>query len=567
MDRQSVVGNGPLRLLALISVIAILLGYYGWRLTGSTVTDAAYGALKTVSMGSLYDHLDQRGEGNAYLELSRWLGVIVEFSAIAFLFTSIFSEQWTLFKARWLFRGHVIVIGETDFADRFGEMDDSAVIQLRNLVDPVEQVGRLIRMPFGGYVDESFRAAAAHRARAVVVATSDDARTISLALAAQRHPAIVSQSSQVLVRLHDYWLAQRLHNLPGAELLQSVSEPALAARDAMRRHPAFLTASNQGAERIHALLMGEPDWIEAIMAELILSAGTRRLARPAITIACARVATFRERLTERYPELDAEVDLAFIDLADANPWELAHFHLATVAGPPITAAYFLFPDGANAISGYLAFLQQARTIEAFVAPIFVLVDSAEFATAQAGTRLNPLQAVPFGAHRQIVAACGLLGGATELAEQAYHAAYLAFAKPAGDAARSWVQLNEEYRSSNRRAVAHILAKLFEAGFDLSPWMARNDVWSSLPALGEGERLYRDPGERERLAALEHQRWTSDRRLNGWRFGDVRDDVRKTHPDIRPFEELPLAAQDYSRQFIDLLDAILPRHVDGMRRPA
>jgi len=554
-----------LKVLAVVSLAAILLGYHGWRLVGHSALDSAYDALKSINMGSNYDRLDQPGSGNIYLELARWLGIFVEFSALTFLFTSIFSEQWTLLTARLLIKGHIIVIGDTEFADRFGEVEESSVIHLRNLVDPVEQVGRLIRLPFRGRVEESFRNAAVDRARAVLVATEDDARTISLAIAASRRVTAGDRQVQVLARLHDYWLAQRLHNLPDAQLVQAVSEPALAARDAMRRHPAFLDAHDQGAEHIHVLMFGEPDWLEAMMTEIILTAGTTRYGKPMMTLGCGQVAAFRSRLGERYPELAEEVELRFVELGTPHPWELTDFHLSRLPGPRVTGAYFLFPQEANSISCYLAFLGQAGAMPDFKAPTFVLTDSYEFVTPPSGSALRPLQPVPFGARRQIVAACGLLSGTAGLTEQVYHDAYLGFAPREAAASKPWFQLSEEYRIANRRAVAHIFAKLFDAGFDLRGWMERHDVWSALPALNEGESLYRDAEERERLSVLEHQRWSRDRRLNGWRYGEKRDEVRKLHPDLRPYDELSEPIKDFDRKFIDLLDSILPRRPGGMRR--
>ena len=58
------------------------------------------------------------------------------------------------------------------------------------------------------------------------------------------------------------------------------------------------------------------------------------------------------------------------------------------------------------------------------------------------------------------------------------------------------------------------------------------------ALDPAEPLYRDEADRRATAAiLEHRRWAADRQLNGWRFGAVRDDRRKHHPDLIPFDEL------------------------------
>ena len=41
----------------------------------------------------------------------------------------------------------------------------------------------------------------------------------------------------------------------------------------------------------------------------------------------------------------------------------------------------------------------------------------------------------------------------------------------------------------------------------------------------------------RLARIEHDRWMIDRRLDGWRPGAPRDDARRVHPLLIPYEDL------------------------------
>lgn len=36
----------------------------------------------------------------------------------------------------------------------------------------------------------------------------------------------------------------------------------------------------------------------------------------------------------------------------------------------------------------------------------------------------------------------------------------------------------------------------------------------------------------------HRKWMDWKVLNGWTFGDVKDNEKKTHPNIRPYKELP-----------------------------
>ena len=47
---------------------------------------------------------------------------------------------------------------------------------------------------------------------------------------------------------------------------------------------------------------------------------------------------------------------------------------------------------------------------------------------------------------------------------------------------------------------------------------------------------------EYLAYLEHRRWVEERLRNGWTWGEKRDDVRRTHPDLVPYDELSEASK-------------------------
>jgi class 3 adenylate cyclase len=53
--------------------------------------------------------------------------------------------------------------------------------------------------------------------------------------------------------------------------------------------------------------------------------------------------------------------------------------------------------------------------------------------------------------------------------------------------------------------------------------------------------------REALARSVHETWVRLRTAEGWRRGPTRDDGRKEHPDLVPFEELPESEREYDRQ--------------------
>lgn len=51
---------------------------------------------------------------------------------------------------------------------------------------------------------------------------------------------------------------------------------------------------------------------------------------------------------------------------------------------------------------------------------------------------------------------------------------------------------------------------------------------------------------EYLARNTHNIWAKHRMAEGWRRGDARDDERKLHPCLIPYEELPESEKEYDR---------------------
>lgn len=52
---------------------------------------------------------------------------------------------------------------------------------------------------------------------------------------------------------------------------------------------------------------------------------------------------------------------------------------------------------------------------------------------------------------------------------------------------------------------------------------------------------------EELAKNVHEVWAQSRIAEGWTWGEARDDEKKTHPCLVPYEELPDEEKDYDRR--------------------
>lgn len=62
---------------------------------------------------------------------------------------------------------------------------------------------------------------------------------------------------------------------------------------------------------------------------------------------------------------------------------------------------------------------------------------------------------------------------------------------------------------------------------------------------------------ELLAKNTHDVWARQRIADGWRFGPKRDDAKKEHPGLVPYEQLSEAEKEYDRQTaIETIKAII-----------
>ena len=80
----------------------------------------------------------------------------------------------------------------------------------------------------------------------------------------------------------------------------------------------------------------------------------------------------------------------------------------------------------------------------------------------------------------------------------------------------WCDLSDDVRDANRLQAAHFLVKR-------EAWLARRS--------GEDEKLL------AHLARSEHMRWMAVKAMDGWRWAESRDDKRKRHHLLVPFDDL------------------------------
>jgi hypothetical protein len=135
-------------------------------------------------------------------------------------------------------------------------------------------------------------------------------------------------------------------------------------------------------------------------------------------------------------------------------------------------------------------------------------------------------------------AAPLLSDPIDRQARGIHDLYLEERRQAGDAMNSrpsmrpWEMLPERFRSASRHQADHINTKL--------------DYIRCRTKAETKPRFDFSSSELEALSESEHRRWEAVQRLDGWTFGEKRDDAAKKTPMLVPYEQLSQEIKDLDR---------------------
>jgi|GEM_PF-1933120 len=116
----------------------------------------------------------------------------------------------------------------------------------------------------------------------------------------------------------------------------------------------------------------------------------------------------------------------------------------------------------------------------------------------------------------------------------------------------WSELPETFRDANR-ALALRLSQYLSGNISGTKKIEKEYV-SSRPV----SRYQFSAEELELLAKEEHQNWVLDRKQQGWKQGSVRDDHKKIHPNMVPWEELSESDRELDRNIIRRIPTVFAR---------
>ncbi|MCF8879434.1 hypothetical protein L5876_06385 [Hyphobacterium sp. SN044] len=573
------------------TIVTFALAFSAWNallpdsMTGwERLSQAAYLSLRAFVFGDEYAGIGLQALGIAeadgtstalqsQLHIARWTGAFVALGAILKAALTVFREP--LIRVQAIMRaGHAVVFGDSLIARKFAE--DWATIRKRAVTHHAHEAEHkwdgVLTLPRNARLNARLTLNSLRWADRIVISESSEAATIETALEAARQ----RPGTPTFAIVRDPWLAEHVHHAiehkgeagEQGDLLITVSEHSASARAVLHRHPAYLLAERAGHGRVHILIAGFGGLGEALVRDLLHTNLVSFLDRPMITVLDLQAPKKSKTFALRYPGLADHYDISFIECDAAAVDEAACTRLVErLERAPLTAAYVTTGEQAPPLAVALALQEQARRQGLFEAPIFIAArDGAGLPVRPGGADFQPCELAAFGSWSEINSAGGLLDREPDQLAREVHETYLKF-EAAGEASVPWPRLKERFRNSNRRAVAHTHAKLASLGFDISPLIRNRPIATTRPVVATGETLFRNATEFMNIARLEHERWNADRLVDGWRYGPTRDDLKRTHPNLVSFDELPPDIAAYDIRLVARLADWVRTGKDGIMRSA
>ncbi len=533
-----------LRFLAAFTVLVSALGFWGLSLehTDASLPDNLYRLIVLYTTD-----MDFSTAENWQLGAARILAPVITVSALVWVLVEGVSQAFVLMKLR-LLPPHYIIAGSTPLGmalvSALRDLGSKSVVMIDAAPDETAssfcESNRtiLVRGDIGR--ESSLKAIGALGCKAVFFVGADEVENILGAEELQKldmsgHAGDVSERS-TFVQINSGSL---FHGLYSYQRFTDRAIPfaleALIARDTVLRFPVWEYSDARALRRVHALIIGFGQQGQALARELVLHCHYKDLLQTAISVVSLEGETALSAFLIDYPKFGKACRFTALQ-APSGRWEEAVEELQKLEeDDPFSAIYVATGDESENLSVALSLRQVIECKDCLLAPVFV-----QFSEGRQFSKLLNLASVtnrfdrvmePFGILDDVLKHSALLDNNAEDFAKFLHARY-----EKDFLIETWPLLSETMRESNRRAACHSRIKLSSAGYAVRAGS------SEVISLDPDADIVKHKDELWDLARIEHDRWCSDRFVDGWDYAPVTDKPRKLHKCLVPFDQLDLEDQ-------------------------
>ncbi len=475
---------------------------------------------------------------------------------------SILRDSWHAFRLDRA-RDHVVVCG----AGAKGELAALDCLQTGDTVVVVDQIADAPSISklrqagalfvHGDITDgEALRKAQVGRARMVMAVAGSDETNVTVAAHARLLAAATRRTEPLLCFTHvvDPELRGLIERerafVLGACSIRLVDAYAAAARRFITDHPLETGMTGPDDPRqVHLVVLGLGKLGRALVVQAIRVGHYANLRKLRITVVDKDAELRCNQMRWVWPLLDEVCDLRAVHGGFDDP-KVRQSLREEAKEPAVRTVAICLDDDARAVT-------QALRIRDLLTPMppvqmAVRLGHTELAELVAGsTSETPglgARVVVLDTHAQALRRADLLDSPLDMQARAVHEDYLRhqLAKgpdPTNKMLVPWSELTPAAQDANRQQADHIDVKLRAIGCRTTTVLPPSPVACS-------------DEEVELLAKMEHARWAADKVLQGYRYGPVRDNVVRTHPDLLPWESLTELVREKDREPVRNIGALL-----------
>lgn len=542
--------------LFIISLIIGLIGferYYDYH-------NIPHNAFKTI-YATLQLFVLEGGNLNGYLplelDIARFAAPLVSFIAIALTLLQIFRDQWERFKIS-LMRDHVIIvgygtIGRTILNDLIKNGKKVLLIDSEFDISEKEELQNLkCRVLTGNITEKSIlKKARIKHADFVYLLTDNDTTQIKACLLI--YQLIIDSNRKknnplnCLMHLHNQELVstlknhQLVKNISDAFVLKVFNINESSARYLFDTYPPDREGISLNSHKIvQIVIFGFGSAGEALALQTAQIGHYLNGEKPKILIIDQHAKIKIDDFLSRYPTFNNFCDINFISIASDNP-QVFNKVLPYINGNHLFTTIVLCYE--NRTENLLLGLQLDNIDWQNDVRIFIQTND-EFPMSTFSDIVKS-----YGPPSVVCSHGAIYSEFIDKKAITFHNYYLDkrkketdFGKKAADV--GWMELSQEYKDSNRKAVDHIGVKLRSIGYRIV------DVTNTKPeiTLSDEEILM--------LSKLEHKRWRAERSLAGWTFSETRNNKKRESPDLVDWDKLSKETQDYDINAVKSIPSVL-----------
>ena len=562
-------------IVGFLILVSITIGTIGGRiyLIEKGIFYSIFGALY-LSLKLFFFAFVQQQEVHWTLQIARFLAPLTLWYAAAKTFFLLAHEKMGLMKLKNI-KNHTIVcgLGELSFnliTDLLKTQDNVVIIeknQDNHNIQFCKDKGAIV-LSGGDYDSYSLKKAGLERAKHLVCLV-DDVTNIATAIIAHKAARKLNIENDIAAYIHisklstlsdlndiDFFAEIQRDYLNGSKKIRKNFEllpfnlHERAARIIYSKYsPDSFRPINIDSPQAHVLIIGFNQMGKSLLIQAARMSHFANQKKLKVTILDKSINAMKRLFLKSYPQLHNVIDLDFQEL-NIEGFNADVFN--KIQGEiPVTCSYLCLDEDKFSIS-YIRLI------------IPLIKDSDNQIVICMKNSDNVFSVMPKKYQKQIhrfllfdetCTKKAILNETIDDMAKAIHNDYIAKQKEAGTlkpdkkaSHQEWNMLSQNFKDQNRSQADNFMIKIRAISAKLASHKTPVTEY----------KFTEDKDIVELLAMMEHHRWCAHLWLNGWKYGAERDDTRKIHTDLIPYDQLSDPIKQYDRDAIVNLPYLLLR---------